>query len=315
MSKTTNTHDARFRMIGTFQKALIELLRVSLAAALFAQIDQSKIKVLNPHIMGVKGLIGEADLVVLARLNDGRYLLVIWEHKSFMSRLAKLQLVDYVFSKALELMQDDSMTGGKLPLMCGVMALHRDASKYPPKGLDELAGVKEEEREFVMNGVPVLEIDFGKIGLKDLSEDPEEGALILLMTVGWDEREFDDRDLAYLSKAMVVYEEDLSRYIVREVTNVLGVPVERWLAVLARQENQEEAKIAMDVLKEQLKSEGRTEVFLQAAERRFQSVPDHLAAQVHGASTAQIGVWFDRLYEAPDLETVFNGSGNGDASG
>ncbi len=54
--------------------------------------------------------------------------------------------------------------------------------------------------------------------------------------------------------------------------------------------------------------------FLKAAEERFQSVPDHLAARVSDASSGQILVWLDRLHIAPDLKSVFNGSGNGDAS-
>ncbi len=170
-----------------------------------------------------------------------------------------------------------------------------------------------------MNTLTIGELDFGEIGLDDLCEDPEAGGLILPFTVGWGGRELDDRGLAYLGEAAELHNEEMRGYIVGEVVEVLGVPVERWLAVLARGKNQEEANRAMDVIKEQLRSEGRaegqTEVFLRAAERRFQRVPEHLAAQARGASSDQIDAWLDSLYEASDLESVFNGSGNGDASG
>lgn len=209
MHDASNPYDVHFRRLGNYQKVLYELVRLSLPSLLFALIDPACVlQVLNPRIAGF----GEADLVVLAPLRDGRYMLIVWEHKSYRSRRAQMQLVSYVFGKARELVQDEKVPEGKTPIMCGVFALHREASKYPPEDLADLAGLSEEERKVTLNSLSISKLDFGKINLEDLCEDPEAGGPILPMTVGWNGRELGAKDLAYLAKAVVLHKEDMRHY-------------------------------------------------------------------------------------------------------
>ncbi len=134
MHDPNNRQDANFRRLGNYRKVLWELARLSLAPVFYLQLcTEFGLQPINPIIVGF----GEADLVVLAKLTDGRFLLIVWEHKSYPSKNAKLQLARYVFAKAYVLVEDGKSTEGKMPIMCGVLALHRGASKHPPKDLDD----------------------------------------------------------------------------------------------------------------------------------------------------------------------------------
>lgn len=197
-------HDTSFRMLGQVEKVLFELARLSLSTVLFALIDTNwSPRTLPSRLAGFDGVSGEADIVVLFKLLDGRFLLVVWEHKSYYAKFGKLQLARDLYCKAHEVVESN-LTEGEMPILCAVYVTHREASKNLPKMLDELASLTQEEKKGTMNTLDFLHLDLSKIGLKDLSEDPEAGAPLLLMATGWDGRQIDDEELAYLARAAVL---------------------------------------------------------------------------------------------------------------
>ncbi len=313
MHDPNNQDDVNFRRLGNYEKVLWELARLSLAPVFFHQLcTEFGLQLINPILLGL----GEADLVVLAKLTDGRYLLIVWEHKSYRDEYAKLQLARYVFAKAYELVQDKEHTEGKVPIMYGVVALHREASKYPPADLDDLAGLtNEEEKKAAMNTITVDGLDFGQIGRKNLCEDPEAGGLILPFTVGWGGRELDDGDLVYLGRAVRLHKEEMKRYIVGQVVDRLGVPFERWRTVATGEMEPEEAKKTVDAIVEQLRSEGEArglaKAFLMQARSKFRRVPRNRQAQVRAASIPQLEDWMRRIFTATSLNAVFDGDADG----
>lgn len=66
----------------------------------------------------------------------------------------------------------------KMPIMRGVLALQKEASKCPPEKLAFFVDLAAEEEESAMMVDVSRVLDFAKIDLGDLSEDPEEGAQI-----------------------------------------------------------------------------------------------------------------------------------------
>ncbi len=305
--------DANIRWLANFPDTLWELLRLTLAGVVYRNLDRNfHPRPLPTRVEGGDFLIDEADLGLLAKHTDGRPVVSAYEHKSDKTKLAELQVVSSAFRLTRQLVEDGVTTWGEVPILNGVIVLNGKATQTRPKSLAELAKLTPEEKAETLTAEKVVHFYLGNLRRQELTKNAAAGAPLLVARGTRDGPPLSDKDLEYIAEGLGLYTKNQRQYAVGALAEqgVSRVRIEKAIANVLGQDMVEEIMDpSFEMFWAEGLAEGRSVTFLRAAERRFQSVPDHLADQVRNASQEQVDDWLDRLYAAPDIEAVFNGSG------
>ncbi len=314
-NRRAHPYDSNVRWMVIFPKSQREIMRLTLDPVVYDELDPDfELQLLPTRVEGGDGLVDEADAGLLAQHRDGRSVVNVLEHKSDNTKFAQLQVVSSAIRLTRQLVETGKTNGGEMPITNAVVALNGKASGSCPKSLSELAKLSDEEKAVTLTVSGVVVFDFSKVCLENLTKDPHAGMSILLQKFGPHGPRPTDEEIAYMARGLKGCTKDQKQYALHTLVNELDVPAGKLREEMAKVAEPEEVKATMDMSNEMLRAEGRSKMFLRAAERLFQIVPDHRAEQVRNASEEQVNEWFDRLFDASDLESVFDGSGgNGPA--
>ncbi len=311
MPNQPHQHDSNFRWIGGFRECLWVLLRLCVHEIFYSQLDPHYLPHLVPtRVYGGDGFVDEGDMAILARLRDGRYLLLVLEHKSYFDENAQLQLSCSALRLARHLADDGVTTEGTVPIVIGALVQHRKASGTRPKDMAGLANMTPDEAEVALTAGPIAFVDCDTIRREAIKEPPQVAAPLMMLTVGWDGREFTDRELDYVAKGVVLYPIDRKRYALWALVEYLRVPSEDLAKALKRAAGAEVAEAIMDKVYQMHQAKGKAEAFLMQARTKFRRVPTARQEQVRAASMRQLDSWMRRILTATSLDAVFDGDSN-----
>lgn len=311
-----NIHDAFFKQALSDPKMAGTFLRERLPAELAELLGPEPPEPVPGSFVDEELRQHHSDLLFRVRLKtgSGAFTYVLMEHKSTPDQAARLQLLRYVVRLLTQWYEQNQKKLPLPPVLPLLVSQGPDEWKLSCEFADLFGTVPQPLQPYLPRFQHAL-VDLAPLEdpslsdhvrlrafLKALKYARRKDLLAHLYAVLAEASALDERDLlvilTYLNKGPMMIDSKLIHEIFQNTAPEPGVPLHGWIGQPYYEKGVAEGEARGEV-------KGEAKLLTHLLEKRFGALPSSDRHRIQAADVTSIEIWSDRVFDAPDLQSVF----------